>query len=106
MGEPGKSVDRGGCLNLLTPERTQTRSTHSIAGSNALVAVEPWDGRSEHMSETFARMEKDKEVREVAQGRPAGTGEVMMPRRPLSSLPGLYEAPFVKNFLDPIQKSS
>jgi trimethylamine-N-oxide reductase (cytochrome c) len=64
MGEPGKSVDRGGCLNLLTPERTQTRSTHSIAGSNALVAVELWDGRSEHMSETFARMEKDKEVRE------------------------------------------
>ena len=25
MGEPGKSVDRGGCLNLLTPERTQTK---------------------------------------------------------------------------------
>ena len=23
-----------------------------------------------------------------------------------SRLPGLYEAPFVKNFLDPIQKSS
>ena len=38
MGEPGKSVDRGGCLNLLTPERTQTKTTHSLAGSNALVA--------------------------------------------------------------------
>ncbi|MCC6778588.1 MAG: molybdopterin-dependent oxidoreductase, partial [Hyphomicrobiales bacterium] len=64
MGEPGKSVDRGGCLNLLTPERTQTKSTHSIAGANSLVQVELWDGRIEHMSETFARMEKDKPMRE------------------------------------------
>ena len=57
MGEPGKSVDRGGCLNQLTPSRTQTKSTHSIAGANALVEVEAWDGNSEHMSETFAKME-------------------------------------------------
>jgi len=63
MGEPGKSVDRGGCLNLLTPERTQTKSTHSIAGANSLVQVEVWDRRAEHMSETFARMEKDKEIK-------------------------------------------
>ena len=33
MGEPGKSVDRGGVLNLLTPERSQTKSTHSLAGA-------------------------------------------------------------------------
>lgn len=58
MGEPGKSVDRGGCLNLLTPERTQTKTTHSLAGANALVEIEPWDGRTAHMSEVFARMEK------------------------------------------------
>ena len=38
MGEPGKSVDRGGCLNLLTPERTQTKTTHSLAGAKSLVA--------------------------------------------------------------------
>ena len=57
MGEPGKSGDRGGCLNQLTPSRTQTKSTHSIAGANALVEVEAWDGNSEHMSETFAKME-------------------------------------------------
>jgi trimethylamine-N-oxide reductase (cytochrome c) len=63
MGEPGKSVDRGGCLNLLTPERTQTKSTHSLAGANALVQVEPWDGRTEHMSAVFAEMEKDKAIR-------------------------------------------
>ncbi len=64
MGEPGKSVDRGGCLNLLTPERTQTKTTHSIAGANALVQVELWDRRTAHMSETFARMERDKPARE------------------------------------------
>ncbi len=63
MGEPGKSVDRGGCLNLLTPHRTQTKTTHSIAGSNSLVQIEPWDGRTEHLSAAFAVMEKDQEIK-------------------------------------------
>ena len=54
MGEPGKSVDRGGCLNLLTPERSQTKSTHALAGANSLVEIEPWDGRIEHLSAAFA----------------------------------------------------
>jgi hypothetical protein len=61
MGEPGKSVDRGGCLNLLTPERTQTKSTHSLAGSNSLVQIELWDGRVEHVSAAFAARETDKD---------------------------------------------
>jgi trimethylamine-N-oxide reductase (cytochrome c) len=65
MGEPGKSVDRGGCLNLLTPHKSQTKSTHALAGANSLVEVELWDRRIEHMSETFATMERDKEVRET-----------------------------------------
>ena len=56
MGEPGKSVERGGCLNQLTPERTQTKTTHSLAGSHALVEIVPWDGRIEHVSATFAAM--------------------------------------------------
>jgi trimethylamine-N-oxide reductase (cytochrome c) len=63
MGEPGKSVDRGGCLNLLTSERTQTKTTHSLAGANALVQIELWDGRTGHLSETFARMDQDADVR-------------------------------------------
>jgi trimethylamine-N-oxide reductase (cytochrome c) len=54
MGEPGKSVDRGGCLNLLTPERSQTKSTHALAGANALVEIVLWDGRTEHLSAAFA----------------------------------------------------
>jgi hypothetical protein len=67
MGEPGKSVDRGGCLNLLTPHRTQTKSTHSIAGSNSLVQIEPWDRRIEHMSAAFAELERDKEIKRTLQ---------------------------------------
>lgn len=54
MGEPGKSVDRGGCLNLLTPHRTQTKSTHSLAGSNSLVQIEAWDGNTTFISVPFA----------------------------------------------------
>src|SRR5215469_12367007 len=63
IGEPGKSVDRGGCLNLLTPERTQTKSTHSLAGANSLVEIELWDRRGEHMSAAFAAIEQDKEIK-------------------------------------------
>jgi trimethylamine-N-oxide reductase (cytochrome c) len=63
MGEPGKSVDRGGCLNLLTPHKTQTRTTHSLAGAQSLVQIELWDRRVEHVSETFAAIEKDVEVK-------------------------------------------
>ncbi len=54
MGEPGKSVDRGGVLNLLTPHKTQTKTTHSTAGANSLVQVERWDGKTEYISEAFA----------------------------------------------------
>jgi trimethylamine-N-oxide reductase (cytochrome c) len=63
MGEPGRSVDRGGCLNLLTPHKTQTKTTHSLAGSQAIVQVELWDGRIEHVSETFASMDQDAMVK-------------------------------------------
>ena len=76
MGEPGKSVDRGGCLNLLTPHKRRPRSTHSLAGANSLVQVEVWDRRTEHMSETFARMEKDAEVKRTLKEAQPGAGEV------------------------------
>jgi trimethylamine-N-oxide reductase (cytochrome c) len=67
MGEPGKSVERGGCLNMLTPHKTQTKSTHSLAGSHSLVQVELWDGRIEHMSEAFAAQDKDSAIKRVLQ---------------------------------------
>ena len=47
MGEPGNSVDRGGCLNQLTPKRTQIKQAHSMATSSALVEVEVWSGDTE-----------------------------------------------------------
>ena len=77
MGEPGKSVDRGGCLNLLTPHKTQTKTTHSLAGAQSIVQVELWDGRIEHMSETFAAMEKDTGDQAHAAGSAARAGEVI-----------------------------
>ena len=63
LGEPGRSVDRGGCLNLLTPEKTQTKTTHSLAGANSLVQVEVWDGKIEHLSETFAKMDRSAKLK-------------------------------------------
>ncbi|MCC6888056.1 MAG: molybdopterin-dependent oxidoreductase [Hyphomicrobiales bacterium] len=59
MGEIGRSIDRGGCLNLLTPHKSQTKSTHALAGANALVQVELWDGRTEHVSEAYATADKE-----------------------------------------------
>jgi trimethylamine-N-oxide reductase (cytochrome c) len=47
LGEPGKSLDRGGCLNLLSPRRSQTAKTHAMASSSALVEIELWDGKAE-----------------------------------------------------------
>jgi hypothetical protein len=69
MGEPGKSVDRGGCLNLLTPERSQTKSTHALAGANSLVEIEVWDRRTEHVSAAFGEPKtepRDKQKSKVA----------------------------------------
>ena len=48
MGEPGKSVDRGGCLNLLSPARSQAKNTHSMAIGTCMVQMEKWDGKVEH----------------------------------------------------------
>ena len=62
MGEPGRSVDRGGVINLLTPHRSQTKSTHSLAGSQALVEIELWDGKTEYISGAFAQAEKDSQL--------------------------------------------
>jgi molybdopterin guanine dinucleotide-containing S/N-oxide reductase-like protein len=43
--EPGKpgSVDRGGCVNLLTPSRTMSKNTPGIASNSCLVEVTKWE---------------------------------------------------------------
>jgi trimethylamine-N-oxide reductase (cytochrome c) len=41
-GTPG-SVDRGGCVNLLTPSRTMSKNTPGIAPKSCLVEVSKWE---------------------------------------------------------------
>lgn len=45
IGEPGKSPDRGGCINILTPSRMMIKRSHSIAAMSCLVQVESWNGQ-------------------------------------------------------------
>jgi molybdopterin guanine dinucleotide-containing S/N-oxide reductase-like protein len=42
IGEPGRSPDRGGCMNLLTPSRMMIRRSHALAANSCLVQVEAW----------------------------------------------------------------
>jgi trimethylamine-N-oxide reductase (cytochrome c) len=71
MGEPGRSVDRGGVVNLLMPHRSQTKSTHSLAGSHGLVEIELWDGKTEYISEAFAQAGRDAQVKRKPAAAPA-----------------------------------
>ena len=47
LGEPGNSVDRGGCLNQLSPRRSQIKQAHAMGTSASLVEIELWDGGTE-----------------------------------------------------------
>src|SRR5208282_5914833 len=38
----GETVEIGGCLNVLTPDRSQTRGTSSMAPNSCLMQVEKW----------------------------------------------------------------
>jgi trimethylamine-N-oxide reductase (cytochrome c) len=38
----GETVEIGGCLNMLTPDRPQTRGTSSMAPNSCLVEIEKW----------------------------------------------------------------
>ncbi|MBA7666324.1 Pyrogallol hydroxytransferase large subunit [subsurface metagenome] len=44
--EPGKpgSVDRGGCVNLLTPSRMLSQNTPGMAPNSCLVEISRWEG--------------------------------------------------------------
>jgi trimethylamine-N-oxide reductase (cytochrome c) len=43
IGEPGKSPDKGGCINLLTPSRMIVQKAHGIAANSCLVEISPWE---------------------------------------------------------------
>ncbi|MBW1997258.1 MAG: molybdopterin-dependent oxidoreductase [Deltaproteobacteria bacterium] len=44
LGEPGSSVDRGGCINQLTPSRMMIEKSHAMAANSCLVEIEKWKG--------------------------------------------------------------
>ena len=46
IGEPGKSADRGGCVNQLTNHHSQSAKSSSMAPNACLIEVEVWDGRA------------------------------------------------------------
>ncbi|MCG8638467.1 MAG: molybdopterin-dependent oxidoreductase [Desulfobacterales bacterium] len=47
VGEPGKSPDRGGCINQLTPSRTIIKKSHATASNSCLVQIEKWVSEKE-----------------------------------------------------------
>ncbi len=58
VGKPGYSADRGGCINNLTPKRTQSLKTHSAAYNSCLIEVALWDGGSEIGSKSSGEAEE------------------------------------------------
>ncbi len=50
IGEPGYSIDRGGCINQLTPKRSIAKKVTGTAANSCLVQVEPWDGSAKQWS--------------------------------------------------------
>jgi len=45
LGEPGYSLDRGGCINQLTPKRSIAKKVTGTAANSCLVQVMKWDGQ-------------------------------------------------------------
>ncbi|NIB38357.1 molybdopterin-dependent oxidoreductase [Pseudomaricurvus alkylphenolicus] len=50
VGEPGKSCDRGGCVNLLTNNRSQSKRASSMAPNACLIEVERYHEDSEEVA--------------------------------------------------------
>jgi trimethylamine-N-oxide reductase (cytochrome c) len=44
MGEPGKSTDLGGCVNILNSSKPITPKSHGIRPNTTLIQVEKWTG--------------------------------------------------------------
>ncbi len=44
LGKPGRSADRGGCMNILSPDRYMSKYACGMAPNTAQIEVEKWDG--------------------------------------------------------------
>jgi trimethylamine-N-oxide reductase (cytochrome c) len=42
VGEPGKSTDRGGCVNQLTSQRSQSKKSSAMAPNACLIDFKPY----------------------------------------------------------------
>jgi trimethylamine-N-oxide reductase (cytochrome c) len=49
IGEPGESMDRGGCINQLTSSRMIIKRSHSHAANSCLVEIENWTKKRENL---------------------------------------------------------
>jgi len=67
LGEPGRSIDRGGTLNLITPNKSQLKKGHSMAAAAALVEIEPWDGKATHAFKAAARKPAGEKIAQPAE---------------------------------------
>jgi len=45
LGEPGRSIDRGGCINLLTPHRFISKNACGQAPNSCLIEIEKWENK-------------------------------------------------------------
>ena len=44
VGEPGRSTDLGGCVNVLNPSKPITTKSHGIRPNGTLIEIEKWTG--------------------------------------------------------------
>jgi len=44
VGEPGRSTDLGGCVNMLNPKKSITKKGHGMKPNSTLIEVEKWTG--------------------------------------------------------------
>jgi anaerobic selenocysteine-containing dehydrogenase len=44
LGKAGHSADRGGCVNILTPDRFMSKYAAGMAPNSAMIEIEKWDG--------------------------------------------------------------
>jgi trimethylamine-N-oxide reductase (cytochrome c) len=44
LGEPGRSTDLGGCVNMLNPSKSITKKGHGMRPNSTLIQVEKWTG--------------------------------------------------------------
>jgi len=44
LGKPGLSADRGGCMNILSPDRFMSKYASAMSPNTAQVEIEKWDG--------------------------------------------------------------